>query len=221
MKEVTNAYTGTIYIEDQPIDCIFDTGSTNTWIYSQIDDFTPIDYSCSIQFGSGTLEGQFGYSDINMGDVVLKDQYFGKVRQSAVFDDSFCCIVGLAYPSMKAGSSWHIPFFDSLISDHGITSFTFNLAIPSLEFNPDLTQATVSWNPVVNQLFWSLLLDKLTLEYKGEKLVLCEDKSCWVTPDSGSSALTAPTWAFDKLSEVWFPAGSACAEVMDSDLTLT
>lgn len=210
LREVSNAYTGTIYIEDQPIDCIFDTGSTNTWIYSQISEFTPIEYSCAIQFGSGTLEGQFGYSDIWVGELLMKDQFFGKVRKTEVFDDSFCCIVGLAYPSMKAGSSWHVPFFDSLMKNHGITSFTFDLDTPTLQFNPDLTGKEVAWNPVVNKLFWSLALDKVTLEYKGEKVVLCEDKQCWVTPDSGSSALTAPTWAHNQMSQLWFDEGSEC-----------
>jgi hypothetical protein len=133
---VSNAYIGTIYIEQQPINCIFDTGSTNTWIYSQVKDFTPIDYSCSIQFGSGYLEGQFGYSNLTVGDIVMKNQYYGKVRETEVFDDDFCCIVGLAYPSMKAGSSWHVPFFDSLMLNHGINSFMFDLNTPALRFNP-------------------------------------------------------------------------------------
>lgn len=85
-----------------------------------------------------------------VGDLLLPDQCFGKVRQTEVFDDDFCCIVGLAYPRMKAGTDWHTPFFDTLMEKHGITSFVFNLHTPAIEFNPDLTDKIVDWNPVVN-----------------------------------------------------------------------
>jgi hypothetical protein len=65
LKTLPNAYTGTIYIDNQPINCIFDTGSTNTWIYHDgLTSFKPIDYSCSIMFGSGQLQGSFGTADI-------------------------------------------------------------------------------------------------------------------------------------------------------------
>jgi hypothetical protein len=58
LYEVTNAFIGTIFVDEEPVKCIFDTGSTNTWIYKKnIPSFKPIDYSCSIRFGSGELEG--------------------------------------------------------------------------------------------------------------------------------------------------------------------
>ena len=121
LKTLSNAYTGTIYIDEKPINCIFDTGSTNTWIYhDSLTSFKPIDYSCSIQFGSGKLEGSFGTADIKVGDLVLKNQVFGKVKKTEVFDDEFSCIVGLAFPKMKAGSDWNVPFFDRLMQDHNI-----------------------------------------------------------------------------------------------------
>lgn len=46
--------------------------------------------------------------------------------------------MGLANPSMKAGSSWHVPFFDSLMLNHGITSFMFDFDTPALRFNPEV-----------------------------------------------------------------------------------
>lgn len=76
---------------------------------------------------------------------------FGKVAKTEVFDDEFECIVGLAYPAMKAGSNWHIPFFDSLMINHGINQFSFNFQDPAtLEFNPKFDEESVVWNPVVN-----------------------------------------------------------------------
>lgn len=160
-----------------------------------------------------------------MGDLLLERQCFGKVTRSEVFDKDFQCIVGLAYPAMKAGKDWHVPFFDTLMMDHGINSFAFNLEneSPRLEFNPVVDEEVVEWHPVVNQLFWSLELDKVTLHYQGKDFSLCDKKNdnCWITPDSGSSALTAPTWAHKKLTNAWFPKGSECALVADDDFTLT
>lgn len=153
----------------------------------------------------------------------MKNQYYGKVRETEVFDDDFCCIVGLAYPSMKAGSSWHVPFFDSLMLNHGINSFMFDLDTPALRFNPELKDLDVVWNQVVKKLFWSVALDKVTLEYKDKKVLICDQGNlCLLTPDSGSSALTAPTWAYEKMSDVWwFPEDAECDNVYDSDMKLT
>lgn len=55
------------------------------------------------------------------------------------------------------------------------------------------------WHDVVDKLFWSLKLDDI--KYNGENLNICKGKKCMVTPDSGTSLLTAPTWAFNILNE--------------------
>lgn len=51
----------------------------------------------------------------------------------------------------------------------------------------------LKWHPVVNKLFWSLKLDDI--KYNGVALGLCKKVKCLVTPDSGTSLMTAPTWA--------------------------
>jgi hypothetical protein len=67
-----------------------------------------------------------------------------------VFDDAFTCIVGLAYPGMKAGHDWNVPFFDNLMK-LGMTTFAFDFGnTPSLEFNPAVDEEKVVWHPVVN-----------------------------------------------------------------------
>jgi len=48
---------------------------------------------------------------------------------------------------------------------------------------------------VVDELFWSLKLDDIKLN--GISLGLCDDKECIVTPDSGTSFSTMPTWAME------------------------
>jgi hypothetical protein len=48
---------------------------------------------------------------------------------------------------------------------------------------------------VIDKLFWALELDDIKLN--GESLGLCDWKSCTVTPDSGTSYSTMPTWAME------------------------
>lgn len=84
------SFIGTMHVgsrtkgtEPQRQSCIFDTGSTNTWISSTLQEaegdiesvsllydpelsntFKVSDYQCSINFGSGKLAGVFGWDDI-------------------------------------------------------------------------------------------------------------------------------------------------------------
>jgi hypothetical protein len=56
----------------------------------------------------------------------------------------------MAYPGMKAGGKWHVPFFDSLMA-LGVTSFAFDLGkTPTLVLNPDLTDQKIVWSNVVD-----------------------------------------------------------------------
>ena len=54
----------------------------------------------------------------------------------------------------------------------------------------------ITWHPVVNQLFWSIKLDDI--KFNGVPMNICEGVSnCYVTPDSGTSLITAPSWAYE------------------------
>lgn len=53
----------------------------------------------------------------------------------------------------------------------------------------------IKWHPVVDKLFWSLKLDDVKVG--GRSLGLCDDRDCRMTPDSGTSQLCMPDWAFD------------------------
>lgn len=54
----------------------------------------------------------------------------------------------------------------------------------------------IKWHPVIDKLFWSLKLDDI--KYNGVPMRICEDKpeGCLITPDSGTSLMTAPSWAY-------------------------
>ena len=150
-----------------------------------------------------------------------------------MFDHSFDCIVGLAYPKMaarfKQSGERHVPFFDSLIEQKILHDniFAFSMARHDREPASKLTfgwvdrkafQGELAWHPVVLPVFWSLALDKVTLSLQndatGHKIVileLCSQKgavACIVTPDSGTSTLTFPSWAFDELEHALSSTGA-------------
>jgi hypothetical protein len=35
--------------------------------------FKATDFNCAIQFGSGKLEGTFGFADVSVGDLILEN----------------------------------------------------------------------------------------------------------------------------------------------------
>lgn len=56
----------------------------------------------------------------------------------------------------------------------------------------------ITWFPVVDKDFWALELSDILLGDKS--LGLCDDVKCLITADSGTSCLTMPSWALDKVS---------------------
>lgn len=63
-------------------------------------------------------------------------------------------------------------------------------------WNPDriVKNEEITWHKVVDKLFWSLKLDDIKVG--GKSLGICDDKDCWMTPDSGTSQLCMPDWAY-------------------------
>ena len=55
------------------------------------------------------------------------------------------------------------------------------------------------WHDVKHQLFWSIQLDDVLID--GKSLGICgpeTDKNCLITPDSGTSMITFPSWAHEE-----------------------
>lgn len=55
----------------------------------------------------------------------------------------------------------------------------------------------IRWFPVVNKDFWAIKL--IDVRLGGRSLDLCSDKECLVTPDTGTSSLTMPSWALSRV----------------------
>ena len=67
-------------------------------------------------------------------------------------------------------------------------------------YDTDKFVGAIQWHPVINKLFWSLKLDDI--KYNGVPMNLCAGKTCMITPDSGTSLLTAPKWALTIIESI-------------------
>lgn len=167
----------------------------------------------NISFGSGDLSGGFGTDLCTLGgaesNLEIKDFSFGSVLKQRNIFNSFDALVGLAYPSMAHEN--HVPLFDQLMATKQLEN---NLFAFFLSFNPKQEESeltlgyydearyvpeTLHWHDVTNPVFFAVELLDVRI---GEKsLNLCgpssvEGKNCTITPDSGTSAITMPDWAW-------------------------
>lgn len=67
----------------------------------------------------------------------------------------------------------------------------------------------IEWHPVINKLFWALKLDDI--KYNGVPMHLCDKVTCMITPDSGTSLITTPSWALP-LIEAVLPQKEGCID---------
>ena len=165
-----------------------------------------------INFGSGSLRGFFVHDQCTLGDLddpsnqlVLEDYMFGLVVEDSTFNESFDAIVGLAYPIFAEPGVE--PFFDGLMRAGvmGKDVFSFYMSINPEEEESELVlgawdetkfDGDLTWHPVVHQRFWSISLDDILVN--GQSLGLCDSqRDCLITPDSGTSLVTFPSWAYD------------------------
>lgn len=142
---------------------VFDTGSTNIWISSDLCKEGPcrlpgrhiFNHSASatfmypgsmlqltVQFGTGQIKGPQARDDFHIGPFSVYNQTFAMIEteSGSVFRDvAFEGIVGLAYPKMSANGA--TPFFDSIINQKALNHNEF-----AFYFSKD--------KPSANALFW-------------------------------------------------------------------
>ena len=141
--------------------------------------------------------------------LVLEDYMFGLVIEENTFNPNFDGIVGLAYPAFAEPGV--TPFFDSLMAANilGKDVFAFHMSMNPEEEESELVLGTwddsrfsgdLIWHEVKHKLFWSINLDDVLVD--GKSLELCgPDKNCLLTPDSGTSMITFPSWAHAEFME--------------------
>ena len=176
----------------------------------------------AIQFGSGALAGHFMTDDLRLGtcdgttssgQIHIKNQKFGNVeKQKTIFTGSnFEAIIGMAYPALAEKGV--TPVFDEMINQKLLKTNVFAFYFTSKQaeaagMNSDLTfgyydkskfKGDVDWHPVLYKYMFGVKLDDVKVN--GKALNMCHDKSegCMITFDSGTSLMSFPTWAAQKM----------------------
>jgi len=159
-----NDASKTCHKEEQThVRAVFDTGSTNIWIASDLCKSGPCSHperkrynhlesstykppshlsTLHITFGTGEVSGPQGTDDFHIGPLTVQEQTFGLIEteQGEVFEEvPFEGIVGLAFPQMAANNAK--PFFDNIINQKTLKKNQF-----AFYFSPT--------NPAANALFW-------------------------------------------------------------------
>lgn len=225
LEDIKNSqYVGKIHVgtPPQPFDVIFDTGSSNLWIYSKeceteacvthrrFDDDNSSTYKAlgmelSVRFGTGEIEGFLGQDDFTLGPIKVRSQSFGQIKAETgeVFlSGKFDGILGLSFPSLSPTS--YKPVFDSIISQQLLTSnrFSFYYSILPVQQSAivlgepprSLYHGDIQYIPVAKTFYWELKLRDIRI---GDTWMnACADQPggfCKVVVDTGTSLLTGPS----------------------------
>mmetsp|Transcript_12740 Transcript_12740/g.21485 ORF Transcript_12740/g.21485 Transcript_12740/m.21485 type:complete len:344 (-) Transcript_12740:167-1198(-) len=155
----------------------------------------------------------------------IENQDLGFSQSSSVFDQSFNCIFGMAYKKMAVKGT--LPVMDNIQERQLLRQnvFSFYLSLGTLDHQMGLNskivigkidmndvEGDITWFKVVDKDFWALKL--VDIKYGDRSLGLCGPKSgnnCLITPDTGTSCLTFPKVAYDKVKSV-FPSHESCLD---------
>ncbi|KMZ73966.1 putative Aspartic proteinase [Zostera marina] len=221
-------YYGEIGIGTPPqiFTVVFDTGSSNLWVPSSECHFSAACYvhlkykssqssthkkngtSAAISYGSGAISGFFSSDNVQIGDLVVKNQDFieatnepGSTFVSAKFDG----ILGLGFQIISVRNSvplWYNMIEQNLIEEP-IFSFWLNRnandedggeivfgGMDSKHFKGEHT-----FVPVTRKAYWQIDMDDVLIEKRSG---FCSD-GCSAIVDSGTSLITGPS---DAISEI-------------------
>ncbi|KAM7318571.1 hypothetical protein ACRRTK_021683 [Alexandromys fortis] len=215
------AYFGEISIGTPPQNflVLFDTGSSNLWVpsvYCQSEACTthtrynPSKSSTyytegqtfSLQYGTGSLTGFFGYDTLTVQGIKVPNQEFGLSENEPgtnfVYAD-FDGIMGLAFPGLSAGGA--TTAMQGLLKEGALSQPLFGVYLGSQEgsdggqivfggVDKDLYTGELTWIPVTQDLYWQISIDDFLIG--GTTSGWCS-QGCQGIVDTGTSLLTMPS----------------------------
>lgn len=219
INQMDVTYYGSIGIGTpaQNYNVIFDTGSSDTWVFSKgcsspscstrpdlyssksSSTFTQEGKHFSIQYGTGSVAGMVGKDTLTIGGLKIEKQGFGQTLHApgSTFTNSpFSGIMGLGYPSISATKE--LPplnsLFDQKLIRDPIFSFQFNDrnndnggTLILGGWDPKSIKEPLKWLNVTAQAYWEVQMDKMTISNFN-----FEQKSRAIL-DSGTSLIVMPT----------------------------
>ena len=156
------------------------------------------------------------------GQIHIKNQKFGNVeKQKTIFTGSnFEAIIGMAYPALAEKGV--TPVFDEMINQKLLKTnvFAFYFTTKQAEqqgIQSDMTfgyydkskfKGDVDWHPITYKYMFGVKLDDVKVG--GKSLAMCEGRKdgCMITFDSGTSLMSMPTWAAQKMMQAKLPTAN-------------
>ncbi|XP_043710053.1 aspartic proteinase oryzasin-1-like isoform X1 [Telopea speciosissima] len=216
-------YFGEIGIGSPPqnFTVIFDTGSSNLWIpsskcyfsvacyfhsrykASRSSTYTKIGKSCEIDYGSGSISGFFSQDNVQVGDLIIKDQVFIEATREGSLSfivSKFDGILGLGFQEISVGNVvpvWYNMVEQGLVSEP-VFSFWFNRDTEADEggeiifggVDPKHFKGKHTYVPVTEKGYWQIEMGDFLIG--NQSTGFCEG-GCAAIVDSGTSLLAGPT----------------------------
>ncbi|NXG31585.1 PEPC protein, partial [Dromaius novaehollandiae] len=205
---------------------LFDTGSSNLWVPSvycsseacsdhtefnpsKSSTFSTEDEYFSIEYGSGSLTGIFGYDTVRLRDLSIKKQEFGLSETepgTSFLYAEFDGILGLAYPSISAGNAETV--MQGLVQENLLDAAIFSFYLSGEEgskggelvlggVDSSLYTGDITWTPVIQTTYWQIGIESFSVSGLSS---WCSE-GCQAIVDTGTSLLTAPQEIFSELME--------------------
>ncbi|XP_061486371.1 gastricsin-like [Rhineura floridana] len=224
------SYYGQISIGTPPQNflVLFDTGSSNLWVSSvycnseactnhplfnpsQSSTYSTNDQTFSLQYGTGSLTGLFGYDTVTIQGISITSQEFGLSETepgSNFVYAQFDGILGLAYPAISAGSATTVmqglmqenlldaPVFSFYLSGQESSQSGGELVLGGVDSS--LYSGQIVWTPVTQEAYWQIGIESF---YIGTQISDWCSQGCQGIVDTGTSLLTAPQQIFGTLME--------------------
>ncbi|KAK9681524.1 hypothetical protein RND81_10G008300 [Saponaria officinalis] len=235
-------YFGEIGIGTPPqkFTVVFDTGSSNLWVpsskcYFSIACFFHPNYrssksstyqkngkSAAIHYGSGAISGFFSADNVEVGDLVVKNQEFieatsepGTTFVVAHFDG----ILGLGFQEISVGNSvpvWYNMMKQGLVKEP-VFSFWLNRKAEDEEggelvfggVDPKHFHGQHTYAPVTIKGYWQFDMGDVLID--GKTTGYCSG-GCAAIADSGTSLLAGPTTIITQINEAIGGSGVASKE---------
>ncbi|XP_077240528.1 aspartic proteinase-like isoform X2 [Tasmannia lanceolata] len=200
---------------------IFDTGSSNLWVPSSkcyfsipcyfhakykarsSSTYTENGKSCSIHYGSGSISGFFSQDNVQVGDLVVKDQVFIEATREASLTfllAKFDGILGLGFQEISVGNVvpvWYNMVEQGLINDK-VFSFWLNRNPDDTDggeivfggSDPNHFMGEHTYVPVTRKGYWQFEMGDFLIG--NQSTGFCAS-GCAAIADSGTSLFTGPT----------------------------
>ncbi|MGH0159029.1 UNVERIFIED_CONTAM: hypothetical protein FKN15_054508 [Acipenser sinensis] len=196
---------------------LFDTGSSNLWVAStycssqactnhpvfdptQSSTWSSNGQTFSVQYGTGSLSGVFGYDTVTVGGIAISNQEVGLSTNEpgtnfvyAQFDG----ILGLAYPSLAAGGE--TPVMDTMMQQNLLQANVFAFYLSRNEaqgsevtfggVDQSRYTGSIYWTDVTSELYWQIGINGFLIN--NQETGWCKG-GCQAIVDTGTSLLTCP-----------------------------